>query len=313
MASNKFDREVVDLVNQERSDAGLEPLVFNLQLDNAANYHTDQMVDADEMSHQVPGEAPLGDRVSDANYEWRRVGENVAAGYVTPESVVDGWMNSPGHRENILNPDFTEIGIGYANAPDNKSNYSDYDTYWTQVFGTPINSSTPSFNFNSIPEVDNSQSEPETFNSSKVDFEKKEIDAGSNYEQKVVDLVNEARAEEGLDSLVVNSQLDQAADLHTDEMVQAGYMSHRLPGEARLGDRVSETGYDWRRVGENVAAGYITPEDVVDAWLESPGHRANILNPQFTEIGIGYEDVSDSNFGKYDTYWTQVFGTDGVS
>ena len=145
MSSNKFDRRIVDLVNQERSAVGLDPLLFNRQLDNAANRHTDRMTGADYMSHQLPGEAGLGDRVTNAGYEWRRVGENVAAGYTTPEAVVDAWMNSPGHRANILNPDFDHIGVGYSNAPDNIP--YDTDVYWTQAFAEEPNRNFGNFGF----------------------------------------------------------------------------------------------------------------------------------------------------------------------
>ena len=318
MSSNQFDLEVLNLVNQERSAVGLDPLAIDSQLDTAANLHTDEMVQADLMSHQLPGEADLGDRVSDTGYDWSRLGENVAAGYTTPEAVVDGWMNSPRHRENILNPDFTEIGIGYEFAPDNNDNIGDYDTYWTQVFGTEgnnpasensVDSNVGEDNFEpdsqdrQIEEINNVDENPDL-----------EINSQDSYDERILELVNEERVEAGLDPLAIDSQLDLAANLHTDEMVQADLMSHQLPGEADLGDRVSDTGYDWSRLGENVAAGYTTPEAVVDGWMNSPGHRENILNPDFTEIGIGYEFAPDNNdnIGDYDTYWTQVFGTEGA-
>ncbi len=136
MASNEFDQKILELVNNERAKEGLDPLSIDSQLDQAANFHNDEMVRADTMSHQLPGEANLGERVSATGYSWTRVAENVAAGYTTPEAVVEGWMNSPGHRENILNPEFIHIGIGYEYAPDNNNALNDYDVYWTQVFGT---------------------------------------------------------------------------------------------------------------------------------------------------------------------------------
>ena len=134
MSSNQFDQRILELVNQERADAGLDSLDIDSQLDRAANLHTDEMVQADRMSHQLPGEASLGDRVSDTGYDWTKLGENVAAGYTTPEAVMEGWMNSPGHRDNILNPEFTSLGVGYKNAPDDID--GDTDVYWTQVFAS---------------------------------------------------------------------------------------------------------------------------------------------------------------------------------
>ena len=138
MASNEFDQRILELVNIERVNEGLDPLSIDIQLDQAANFHNDEMVRADMMSHQLPGEANLGDRVTATGYDWTRVGENVAAGYTTPEAVVEGWMNSPGHRANILNPEFKHIGIGYENAPDDNNALNDFDIYWTQVFATDV-------------------------------------------------------------------------------------------------------------------------------------------------------------------------------
>ncbi len=138
MASNEFDQNILKLVNIERTTRGLDPLSIDRQLDQAANLHNDEMVRADMMSHQLPGEASLGDRVTATGYSWTRVGENIAAGYTTPEAVVEAWMNSTGHKENILNPEFTHIGIGYEFAPDNNNALNDFDVYWTQVFGANI-------------------------------------------------------------------------------------------------------------------------------------------------------------------------------
>ena len=144
--NDNFDREILKLVNNERANAGLDSLSIDSQLDLAADLHTDEMVQADKMSHQLPGEASLGDRVSDTGYNWNNIAENIAAGSATPEEVMYhedwGWMNSPGHRKNILNADFTHLGVGYGKAGDDRvyddgnTRGKDYDIYWTQVFAT---------------------------------------------------------------------------------------------------------------------------------------------------------------------------------
>ena len=138
MVSDQFDLRILELVNIERTKRELDPLSIDSQLDQAANFHNDEMVRADIMSHQLPGEADLGERVSATGYSWTRVAENIAAGYTTPEAVVEGWMNSPGHKENILNPEFIHIGIGYEYAADENNAFDDYDVYWTQVFATDV-------------------------------------------------------------------------------------------------------------------------------------------------------------------------------
>ncbi|WP_410539762.1 CAP domain-containing protein [Streptomyces sp. KL2] len=116
---------VVELVNSERSKAGCAPVKMNEKLAEAARAHSRDMADHRNMSHTGSDGSGPGDRISRAGYEWRTYGENVAHGYRTPESVMNGWMSSPGHKRNILNCSFEEIGVGLAQPGD----------YWTQTFG----------------------------------------------------------------------------------------------------------------------------------------------------------------------------------
>ncbi|MEU4690861.1 CAP domain-containing protein [Actinoplanes sp. NPDC023714] len=122
--------EVLRLVNVERQAAGCDGLSSESRLQAAAQKHSELQAEQNSMSHQLPGEAAMGDRVTAEGYRWRGVGENVAAGYTSAASVMDGWMNSPGHKANILNCGFEEIGVGIAKS-------SSGTQYWTQVFATP--------------------------------------------------------------------------------------------------------------------------------------------------------------------------------
>ncbi|MFC4606823.1 CAP domain-containing protein [Streptomyces maoxianensis] len=117
---------VLQLVNSERSKVGCSALVINAKLTKAAQDHSKDMASHRNMSHTGSDGSSPGDRITRAGYSWSTYGENVAYGYDTPESVMAGWMDSPGHKRNILNCAFKEIGIGLAQ-PDN---------YWTQDFGT---------------------------------------------------------------------------------------------------------------------------------------------------------------------------------
>ncbi|KJK51075.1 CAP domain-containing protein [Streptomyces sp. NRRL F-4428] len=117
---------VLALVNQERAAAGCPAVTLNAKLTKAAQDHSADMAATRNMSHTGSDGSDPGARITRAGYAWRTYGENVAYGYSTPEKVMEGWMNSPGHRENILNCSFKEIGIGLAQ-PNN---------YWTQAFGT---------------------------------------------------------------------------------------------------------------------------------------------------------------------------------
>ncbi|MET9956862.1 sigma-70 family RNA polymerase sigma factor [Streptomyces sp. NPDC006339] len=118
--------QVIDLVNTERARAGCGPLTANSLLTRAAQGHSEDMAARNFFDHTNPdGDGP-GERVTATGYRWSTYGENIAKGQRTPAQVMDSWMNSPGHRANILNCDFREIGIGI---------HTDGGPYWTQVFG----------------------------------------------------------------------------------------------------------------------------------------------------------------------------------
>ncbi|MER6403784.1 CAP domain-containing protein [Streptomyces viridosporus] len=118
--------EVVELVNAERSKAGCSPVKVNATLTEAAQKHSEDMAASRTMSHTGSDGSSPADRITRAGYNWSTYGENVAYGYSTPAQVMAGWMDSPGHKENILNCAFEEIGVGLAQP----------NSYWTQNFGT---------------------------------------------------------------------------------------------------------------------------------------------------------------------------------
>ncbi|MER7489805.1 CAP domain-containing protein [Streptomyces sp. NPDC126497] len=118
--------EVVELVNAERAKVGCSPVRANATLAAAAQKHSEDMAASGTMSHTGSDGSSPGDRITRAGYGWSTYGENVAYGYSTPGQVMNGWMTSPGHKANILNCAFEEIGVGLAQP----------GSYWTQDFGT---------------------------------------------------------------------------------------------------------------------------------------------------------------------------------
>jgi len=124
----------------------------------------------------------------------------------------------------------------------------------------------------------------------------------SIYEQRVVELVNVEREKAGLQPLKVDAQLSRVARLKSEDMRDNNYFSHNSPTYGSPFDMMQNYGINYRTAGENIAAGQKTPEDVVNAWMNSSGHRANILNANFTHIGVGLAEG-----GSYGTYWTQEF------
>ncbi|MEU9238916.1 CAP domain-containing protein [Streptomyces sp. NPDC048385] len=120
--------EVLDLTNRERTRAGLRPLAVDPQLAAAAQAYSTDMAARDFYSHTSPEGTQPWDRAAAAGSRRRTIGENIACGQRSAAEVVDGWMNSPGHRANILRPDFTHLGTGFAGG-------GRAGTYWTQLFG----------------------------------------------------------------------------------------------------------------------------------------------------------------------------------
>lgn len=126
--------EIVRLTNTERRKHGLPALAQNPNLARSAQYHADFMARNDCFAHRCPKEPPLAQRAHNAGYHYRGVAENIAAGAPTPAEVVRVWMDSPGHRANILRPEMREIGIGYVLLNEDGGRET-YRHYWVQNFG----------------------------------------------------------------------------------------------------------------------------------------------------------------------------------
>jgi uncharacterized YkwD family protein len=121
----------------------------------------------------------------------------------------------------------------------------------------------------------------------------------SQYAQQVIELTNKERARAGLPALKADAQLSAVAQKKSQDMQQNHYFSHTSPTYGSPFDMMRDFGITYKTAGENIAQGQRTPQEVVTAWMNSPGHRANILNKQFTHIGVGFEQT-----GKH---WTQMF------
>jgi uncharacterized protein YkwD len=125
---------------------------------------------------------------------------------------------------------------------------------------------------------------------------------------RVLELTNQERARAGLAPLALNPQLTQAAQSYSQVLASDACFDHTCGPVPDMAQRDAQVGYTgWSTLGENIAAGYPSAEAVVAGWMASPGHRENILNPQYTEIGIG----NVSGTGKYGSYWTEEFGARG--
>ncbi|MFW5967255.1 MAG: CAP domain-containing protein, partial [Persicimonas sp.] len=138
----------------------------------------------------------------------------------------------------------------------------------------------------------------------------------SSISMQVLEATNEARTTDSdcgsegefsaADALEFDPDLTEAAQVHADDMAENDFIGHTGSDDSTFSERVDRTDYTGFPVGENVAAGYPTPEDVVDGWMDSDGHCRNIMNPDADEMGAAMVENSD---GQYTYYWVQVFGS----
>ena len=121
----------------------------------------------------------------------------------------------------------------------------------------------------------------------------------SAYEKEVVRLVNEERAKNGLKALTIDYDLCRVARVKSQDMKNNNYFAHQSPTYGSPFDMMERFGISYRSAAENIAKGQTSPKAVVNAWMNSSGHRKNILSPSYTHIGVGH--VASGN------YWTQMF------
>jgi uncharacterized protein YkwD len=126
----------------------------------------------------------------------------------------------------------------------------------------------------------------------------------TSYEDQVVTLVNQERAKAGCKALTVDSRLVTAARGHSQDMATRNYFDHNTPEGVTPWTRITNAGYHFSSAAENIASGQTTPASVMNAWMNSSGHRANILNCNLRNIGVGL-----AYNAKHTPYWTQDFGT----
>lgn len=143
---------------------------------------------------------------------------------------------------------------------------------------------------------------PKTETSTNQTNNDKQTDSVSAIEQEVVRLVNVERQKNGLSALELDTELSKVARLKSQDMATKGYFNHTSPTYGSPFDMMKQFGIKYSTAGENIAMGQPTAEAVVKAWMNSEGHRANILNKNFTKIGVGYYKGNNGS-----PYWTQMF------
>lgn len=124
--------EILRLTNAAREREGLPPLRLDAALNKAAQGHADDMAKRDYFDHASPEGGTMVSRIEKVGYRYRGIAENIAMGQTSAKQAVDGWLKSPGHRRNMLNRDYRDLGVGFAKDRRGIGR-------WVQVFGTPRN------------------------------------------------------------------------------------------------------------------------------------------------------------------------------
>ena len=214
-------------------------------------------------------ETELVDALREVSYQAAAVKVITASGPTDVDAVMEALITQFCYV--LLDPQFSEIGVSRKN------------NHWQLVFATPL------------------------LDEDLGDWQ----EAG----KELLAQVNQVRAEsrrcgaqsfEATDELNWSPLLAEVALAHSQDMADFNYFAHQGRDGSQVSDRASRTGYRWQRIGENLAAGQGSAQQVVAGWLDSPEHCANLMNPEFAEMGAAYVINPDSNAIRY---WTQVLGT----
>ena len=157
---------------------------------------------------------------------------------------------------------------------------------------------------NKFPSIDNNKDDNDNIedNNQNDDNNSSNINGFSKEQVEVLNLVNKERKANGLKPLTLNKELSNVANIKSRDMIEKGYFDHTSPTYGSPFDMMKKFNISYNTAGENIAMGQKTPSEVMNSWMNSSGHRANILNSTYTELGVGIQKDSNGTI-----YWTQMF------
>ncbi|MCA1217571.1 CAP domain-containing protein [Streptomyces sp. 8L] len=252
------------LVNAERIRAGAPPVVLDDRLTVAAAQHAAAMAAHGSLAVETPDGVSLYQRVGTAGFACLALTEYLVSGPRDTAGFLAYCLGDPHTSAPFGDAAYTHIGIGHAEAGGGAG-----DMFWVAVWASPLT--------------------PEGL---------------ARLTAEVARRTDAERAAAGLGPLAPDPLLARAAQDHSADMAARDFYSHTDPDGREPWDRARAAGARHRGVGENIACGQRSAAEVVEGWMNSPGHRANILRPSFTHLGVGYATGSRAG-----TYWTQLFGT----
>ena len=265
-------QEILRLLNAERQRAGAAPLRLSPELTRAADEHAAEVARRGSLRAGTTGE--MRERLQRVGYEAHAWTESLTNSSGSLASVVDYWKrNDADTFREAMASEVRDVGIGL-----------------DRLDGMPLYI----FLF-AVPQAD-------YFARGTAGVR----DLG-RVRAEMLARVNEARKRAGAATLRANAHLDEAAQRHAEDMLARGYFAHESPEGKTVRERARAAGYAWRAIGENIAEGQLTVDEVMDTWMHSPGHRRNILDGDFREMGAGV--ALGRSGGRYRILWVQTFGT----
>ncbi|MFN8485451.1 MAG: S8 family serine peptidase [Anaerolineae bacterium] len=290
---NDYAGQTAVLINQQRAANGLPPLTIDKRLANAADFHNRWMLQNNCFDHICPGEPDPLQRMKNAGYPLTSGSENIGRGYVTPSDMVTGWMNSSGHRANILG-NMTDIGCGFLQGPSG----SYMDRYWTCDFARgAATAPPPTATSPSAPTLTPTPTPTNTPFGAATATKTPLPPAGTpdlaSWARRTFDAINVQRVANGLPTAVFHPALQKAAQDYSQYMYDNNCWSHYCSGTPWT--RIPAAGYDATAYSEVIARSAPSPEGAVQIWMDSPPHHDTIMSVKdgnTLEIGCGW----DTNF-----------------
>jgi len=267
---------LLEAINAERARAGAPPLRLAAPLSSVAQAQAETLERRGDLRQSKANESHLDQEMVHAGYRAQRWVESDLSSNAPLAEIVEQWRDRGGevYRE-VMGRDFRDVGIGVAHTPGGSD-----DTFYTFLFA--------------VPERDYYEARTAG------------LKDGAAVRRAVLDRVNAERRSAGRRPLSADPRLDVAAERHAQDMLARGYFAHASPEGKTVRQRALAAGYKWHTIGENIAEGQLSVEEVMKSWMESPHHRENILSRDFTQMGLGVA-MGEGPKG-FRVEWVQTFG-----
>lgn len=260
-----YPDQVFDQLNKKRTEIGLKPFVKDRKITRIANVRAEELTRL--FSLERPGGKSFFSIFDEYDFPYADISCNIFSGQRTPADLAGYMSKSSDFRKNVLGTKKSHLAVGYAVGANGTP-------YWVLVFMTPAKRYEDDPDFRYTPTV--------------------------SCQEQVFNLTNRERVSRGLQPLKPDAGLSRLAAIRAKELITL--YSHTRPGQKNCFSVLKENGYEYIGAAENIAKGQKTSVQVVEGWMNSSGHRKNILNPKLTHLGVGYIVDSAGN-----TYWAQLF------